>query len=400
MDNVKNLFFKSTYLLLVSVLLFSSCTKDDDESEKKTNYIKVVSLTQNTIKTLLTNFSQTELAALVKYDVDIYTYTYRVNYMGNSITASGVICVPISSGTDFPVLCYQHGTLVAHSEAPSIAYNYPQNMAVESMAGLGYVLVIPDEIGFGSSSDYLHPYLVKESNVMAVTEMLASIREIPKGDLSGSGFNDSLFLMGYSHGGWVTMGVAKELENSSTHNWKLIATASGAGPYYPEMVMNYAFSNKTYEKPFFFAYGMLSYIDNASISNSLTDFYKEPYASKIPNLFDGANSGTIIDDELSQINSELYTDNFLNNYPNGQFLQLQTALKNNETGAWKNSSPILLIHGENDTYIPKTVSDSIFNSFINMGSNNVELLTIQLTNHNTAAVPALSSSLLWFANYK
>lgn len=386
------------FINLLSSILFVGCTKDS-EPEKK-DYKKVLNLSLETIKPLFINAGQAQLAGLANYSVDIYTYNYSMNYKGKPIIESGVICVPISSGESFPVLSFQHGTITAKNEAPSLSYNSLQSISVESLAALGYIMVFPDEIGFGASSDLFHPFLIKDANVLAVTEMLKSITEIPDGDLSGSSINDSLFLLGYSHGGWVTMATVNEIETNNPNHWNLIAAGCGAGPYYPELVMNYALSAETYGKPYYMSYVILSFLDEGIISNELTDFYNEPYANRVPNLFDGINTGGQIDAQLTQINADLYTENFLNNYRKEEFQNLQNALFQNETKAWLNNTPIMLTHGQNDIYIPKTVSDSIYLDFLKLGSENITYMPLPFTDHITAAVPSIASTIIWFQNFR
>jgi len=383
---------------LIVITFFVSCTKDA-EPEKK-DYTKVLTLSTENIKQYFIAAGQPQLAQMVKYSVDIYTYNYSMNFKGLPIKASGLICVPVSAGSEFPILSFQHPTITANAEAPSLAYAKLQNIPFEGIAGMGYIMVIADEIGFGASADQFHPFLIKEHNVLAVIEMLKSLKNIPDGDLSGSSPNDSLFLLGYSHGGWVTMATLQELENNYLNQWNIIAAGCGAGPYCPEQVMKYALSSETYGKPFFLSYGILSFLNDGLITNNLTDFYKEPYASLMPDLFDGNKTGAEIDAQLTQINSDLYADNFLNNYPENEYENLQNALIQNETKAWLNKTPLMLSHGQNDVYIPKTVSDSIYLNFLSLGSENVSYLVVPVTDHITAAVPSIAASIIWFQTFK
>ncbi len=387
----------SVFVILIILITIQSCTKDAEPEVK--DYQKILSLSIETQRAMFSLMAQPQLVSKVKYPVDVYSYKYSMPYKGTSIKASGLICVPVVEGKSFPVLSFQHGTIVAHSKAPTLDYNSLTSKAIESIAGLGYYLVIPDEIGFGESSGYFHPYLIKKHNVLVVTEMLKSVKNISDGELSGASLNDSLFLLGYSHGGWVTMATLKELETGISTDWDLIATASGAGPYFPEQVMDYALSGDTYDKPFYMSYVLMSFVEEGLITNSMSSFFKEPYATSIPALYDGTKTGAEIDAQLTKINADLYKDSFLNDYPNG-FEDLQTAVNQNKTGAWLNKTPIMLTHGQNDVYIPVSVSDSLYQDFIELGSENIEYLVIPLTDHNSAVAPAIGSSLIWFNNFR
>ena len=141
------------YLFVAFILIFHSCT-DDAEPESK-SYNKVSQISAEFSKNLFDLLGESDLKEMIKYSVDIYNYKYPINYKGNTITASGLICVPLNEGHSFPVISFQRGTIVAHHEAPSLSYQTVQNMAIEAIASMGFVVVIPDEIGFGESSNLI-----------------------------------------------------------------------------------------------------------------------------------------------------------------------------------------------------------------------------------------------------
>lgn len=400
MEIVTQKLFKLLSLITIFTLLIVSCSKDDDEPAEVKNYKHVGTVSADLAKGLLIALEQIELSAQVKYDVDLYTYKYQTGFRGQEITASGLICVPISSGMKFPVLSFQHGTMVAHSEAPSVGFNEYQNKSIEIVASLGYVVVMPDLIGFGESSEYLHPYMIKNHHVNAVTDMLNSMRDIPNGDLSGSGMNDSLFLMGYSQGGWSTMAVLNHLDVTDNHEWDLIATACGAGPYYLDEVKNFALSSETYSNPFYMAYVFECFADEGLIDDDLTLYYNEPYATNIPTMFDGSMSGGTINAALTSKNVDLYTPEFLTEYPEGDYAKLQQALLANSTDAWPTNANIFILHGNMDESIPYSVSDSIYNKFVGLGCENVQYTVIPGATHGSGALASIIASLEWFDTFK
>jgi len=348
---------------------------------------------------MLNSAGQGSLSASIRYSVDVYKLIYPMEYQGKTINASGLVAVPISEGEKFPVLSFQHGTMVAKSEAPTVDILGAQAMSVSALAGAGYVVVVPDYIGFGESAQFRHPFFNKESNVNSVTAMLQAVEKLNDGVLSGASINDSLFLAGYSQGGWVTLAVMKSLESNSD-GWNLIATACGAGPYNPEQVKDYALSLTEYGHPYYMPYVFLSFQDAGTVTASLSSFFKEPYASKIPSLYDGLHSGTQIDNELTKVTKDLYTDNFLNNYSDASFDEVRNSFELNRVTAWNNQTPLLLLHGEADVYIPKEVSEQIFQEFTSSGSHKVEYVPFPGLDHNTAAVPAIGYSFTWFQGFR
>ena len=146
----------------------TSCTKDE-KTKDYTYYISKessVSYTKEYITNMidLVSVSYPEASGFKPYvvsDVSIYRIVYKTTVNGEEINASGLVCVPATSGS-YPVLSFQNGTNTINSEAPSeFPLNYTYQL-IESLASMGFVVVIADYPGFGESSQIPHPYLVKE----------------------------------------------------------------------------------------------------------------------------------------------------------------------------------------------------------------------------------------------
>ncbi|NQU87518.1 MAG: hypothetical protein HQ541_17330, partial [Mariniphaga sp.] len=77
------------------------------------------------------------------------------------------MCIPI--GTDaYPLLSFQNGTNTLHANAPSVNPDWELYRFLEAVSSTGFVLAIPDYIGFGSTEEKFHPYLDKESTIQCV----------------------------------------------------------------------------------------------------------------------------------------------------------------------------------------------------------------------------------------
>jgi pimeloyl-ACP methyl ester carboxylesterase len=400
--NLKPIAMKKNFiicLLLIPFLFTFQACNTDEPVEKQPTCELVLKIGTSEFKTLLVNFGYPEWADKILYPVEVYKMTYSTTYKGKTIDASGLVCIPVANQS-FPVLSFQHGTMVAKSEAPSASFFSQTGMAIASIAATGYVVSYPDLVGFGESSDYFHPYYIKESNTQAVTDMLDAIGHVDKASLSNVAINDSLFLAGYSQGGWITMAVLDELEHQSDKSWNLIAASCGAGPYNPTQVMDYAMEVDEYEHPYYMAYVLLSFIDMGLLTNNIGLYIQEPYASAIPGLFDGTKDGDAIDAQLTKVPSDFYTSDFKDNYSEVKFDALRSAFESNQTYAWNNTTPLLLLHGNDDVYIPKAVSDSIYTDFIAAGSEKVTYVSFPELDHNTAAIPAIIYTLNWFDEFR
>jgi len=145
---------------------------------------------------------------------------------------SGLMWVPVAWGLKASIICYQHGTQVYQECAPS-RYN-PNPLAVLSskdltgalqsyvectvgalMASAGYIVVMPDYVGFGDSSLLNgpdHPYVT-----MKLGDSVKGALQRAKESFwwwSAVKPNGKVFLTGYSEGGYATMAGARALQGT------------------------------------------------------------------------------------------------------------------------------------------------------------------------------------------
>jgi len=143
---------------------------------------------------------------------------YRVTYasvipeMGNKpTTATGLLAIPDTGDTSFPMFSYQHGTVYGKEQVPSFPDQSPETqLALAQFAGQGYVVIGADYFGMGLSKEP-EGYMVKGSHQQATYDMLIASRAVlnqmkltaPK-----------LFIGGWSQGGFVTMAFLEKLESA------------------------------------------------------------------------------------------------------------------------------------------------------------------------------------------
>ena len=142
----------------------------------------------------------------------------------NSITLSGKVILP-ADGKFKRYILVSHYTIAANEEAPS------QTLSLEALlVSLGYALIIPDYLGYGVTADMVHPYLVMETTATNVLDMYFQV--LPFMKAAGlSPEHDDIYLMGYSQGGAVTMGVLHMIETRYADQIKVRRVFAGGGPY-------------------------------------------------------------------------------------------------------------------------------------------------------------------------
>lgn len=314
-------------------------------------------------------------------------------YKGEAIEASGLLAVPQNTPTVPALVSAQHGTMFKAADAPS---NFPATFSgFELIGAAGYITVIPDFIGYGVSSDIFHPYYDEEHSARAVVDMLKAAKYFLQQEKIIS--NGNLFLVGYSEGGYVTLAAQKEIESNPAHDLSLTAVAAGAGGYDLAGMMNEISTTSTYADPAFLAFILQAYNITYDWERPLTDFFAEPYASNIPNLFDGTRIREEINSELTNAPASLFTPDF---YAALQSTtaepELRAAIAANSLLDWVPKSPTRLYHGTEDEAVFFQTSVTTFETFQAEGATNVELIPIPGGMHRTSITPMMFDVLQWF----
>lgn len=406
MKNVKQ---HSYFLLIIvfSVLFLNSCKKDDEPTTKHDYYISKeykLSISNQDAKAMLTAFSliypeSAILGTKATSDVEVNKITYKTTFKNSNIQASGLVCLPKTAG-DYPILCFQNGTNTEHSKAPTENPRDNLFLMMESVASMGFIVVIPDYIGFGASSQLPHPYLHAESTTQSILDMLRAVKELGTDENIVAKPNQNLFIFGYSQGGWATMQLQKTIEKDYSTEFNLVASSCAAGPYSLEYMNEYITGQTEYPMPYFLAYLLNAYHTIGSITNPLSDFFQEPYASKIPGLFDGMHSDDAINAELTPQMVTLLTPVYRTGFAtNANF---KSALKANSIEAWVISTPTRLYHAANDEYIPVSLSEKMFADFKTVGvpDSKIKLILIPGYNHPGGVIPVGLSTMMWFLELK
>jgi len=159
--------------------------------------------------------------------VALYRITYDsvVPEKGNKpIVATGLLAVPQTGATHFPLVSYQHGTVYLKTQVPSIPEQSPETqLMIAQFAGQGYVLIGPDYFGMGNSTEPEGYGVMASQQQASVDMLLASKAVLAQMKIS----TDKLFIGGWSEGGFVTMAFLERLEKIGE---KVDGAATASGP--------------------------------------------------------------------------------------------------------------------------------------------------------------------------
>jgi pimeloyl-ACP methyl ester carboxylesterase len=396
--------------VMLPLMLVQSCRKEPDPFDDNLYLVSAsreVTLTKDNIITLL-NAAKTlypDLAGVVsdvQSGVIVYSVTYNTTFMGQDILASGLIAIPSAPG-EYPVLSYQNGTNTLYANAPSKNPYYTLYQLLECISSTGYVVVIADYLGFGTSEQLVHPYLQKESTVQTIVDMLFALKEFDVDVAKDISVSNEYFLLGYSQGGWATLALLEGLEKNYHSDFTVRAASCGAGPYDISYFNSYILSLTEYPMPVFLGYIANAYSVYDLYSNPLTDLFNEPYASRIHGLFDGMHSTEQINNQLTVNIPELFKADYISGYASSATYQgMRDALVTNSIQGWHSSVPLLFMHGTADDYVVAELSERMHDAMIDAGTNPVTCLYVTMHDlgHAEGIVPAGLAGLEFFKTFR
>lgn len=385
--------------LVVLLPLFWSC--DDGGESNRNDYLLTVAerngRTPEELESLFRIAGISGLEAYLHYETKIYLIEYETDYLGSKIKASGLISVPITSEA-IPMLSFQHGTITGNFEAPTEDSDYS---LLGGLASAGYIFIIPDMIGFGSSSDILHPYYHEELTAGSILDMIRATEELCLQEEIN--FNGELYLAGYSEGGYATMATHKSIEQHPIDGIELIASAPASGGYDVKGMQEYFFSLETYHQPFYMAYVALSYESVYDWPLTLADFFQEPYASALPEYFDGSLSGSQINSQLTDVVADYLTAEFLEGADTDtKYVPLINAFEENSLDDWTPQKPMFMYHGSADITVPYQNSVDTYEKILSLGASTdvVTFTEIVDATHGSGVFPYIRGFMADFENFR
>ncbi|MCK5855670.1 MAG: hypothetical protein KAG56_10645, partial [Sulfurovaceae bacterium] len=107
----------------------------------------------------------------------------------------------------------------------------------------------------------------------------------------------------------------------------------------------------------------------------------EPYASKLPTLFDGSLARPLIDKELTQTTTGedgLFAQSFVDNFLADPNFWFREAMVENSLHAWSPQTTIKLVHCQGDEVIPYGISQITEGTMKAMKAKDVSVVPVEL----------------------
>lgn len=403
---MKSSFFiiKSLHKCIMSiciVVLFVDCKNN---SMKPTEYLSgdIISATSlglyspNEILQIF-NSSQISIPFDISYSVKALSITYQTtDAQGNNIEASGAFFIP-QGIANLPLLSIQHGTETKRDLVASVSpYNSTEGITGLLTASMGYMTIIPDYPGFGVS-DEVHPYFHAKSLIPCVIDFI----------YAGKSYclehqiilDGSVFLTGYSEGGYVTLATQKTIEEEFATEIHLAAVAPLGGLYDLVGTFDNIFNDDTYSTPAYVAYFFNAY-NKIYNWNRLNDIFNSQYSSIIPELFDGSKSWIEVVNQLPTTFSGLMNPAFITNVVNGNEQSILETIQENTLLDWIPKAPMHFFHGDIDRIAPYINTLTTVDALTENGAANILLTVIPNGTHETAGPSAIFGAIQWFESFK
>jgi len=335
-----------------------------------------------------------DFAPEVLYNITMYKISYNtIDPYGNEVLASGVIAYPENLDQAFPVISWQHGTEVKRENVSS---NDGFNLLSLWLTARGYIYLEPDYLGLGES-ELLHPYCLKNPSAWTTIDLIRAAQTFCD-NLDSFYYpiksNNDLILFGYSEGGYVTMASHMMIEQQNLDEFNLLASFPMAGPYDLSGVMvDLMLTYESYGEPFYLPYVLVPYITYYEMG-LLDEYFLPEYAEMFAYLFNGNYSSSYINSLLPDIPIEILLPQVIEDFTNNLNHPLRLNLSENNLWNWNPQADMHMYHGMGDELIPYQNSQLAYDSFINNGSDNVNLYLVpeELGGHSDVAEYCLISA--------
>lgn len=200
----------------------------------------------------------------------VVTY-YSTDQHGDKVLLSGKVSYPdwcIGDENVAPVIFGFHGTQFANKDIPS-------GNSKEDFKSLGTdkIYIMPDYLGYGVSSDRVHPYMYDELTARNCIDMLPVV--FPLLDSLGVRYADSLDIVGFSQGAAVALWTLQILEKQYADKYPVRRAFLGGGSYDVYATYKTNLSRNKTDLPALIPYLIMGLSEAYDLNFQLEDFFSK-----------------------------------------------------------------------------------------------------------------------------
>ena len=367
------------YLLMLVVLVFSaSCSEDTDrltpvkyETLESIMFTKDVTL-DDAINVNIQEYGITpefldlllqklNLFRLIAVDLTAYGVRYHtVAPDGTPIVASGVVYYPKNTNPRgvleiSPINKSKHGCVSRNVLTAEVV-----------IATLGYICIIPDLIGCGSTDDLPISYMQHENAAQVSADLRRAAAELIR-NAYGKTMPSESTLLGYSLGGSISWALARHYAKHPELGVNVEDIYIGGGAYDPSIAL------KTFISTRYSQYAVLpNIIYSMDYYDKLSLDFSKIFKGELLENYQEWCTGSIPIAQLTQrlgVNMEDYLDFsfFTDDNPDMNRL-MQTAASKAIPNDWRPSERVHLYCAKEDSYVPRQCSDELYKYLLNVGA--------------------------------
>lgn len=285
---------------------------------------------------------------------------YSIDLQGKEVRLSGAVFYPIRGRIHNVIIC-PHFTVAANYEVPSMTCPLEA-----TLAALGYVVVMPDYIGYGASVDRVHPYLQQDLTAHNVADMALAVRPF----LANRRImveSEEIIIVGYSQGGAAAMFTQRLMETDIEYNglFKIKKTYCGGGPYNVARTYEYCMVHDKTGIPYAVPLLIVGMAEGMEIPLDVASFFREPLKSHYEEWlkskkYNGTQITAMIgEDRLSKILSPEGMDL---THPETQ--RLYKELQENALPSdYMPQTPMYIFHSKDDQTVPFINAEEVRSQF-------------------------------------
>jgi dienelactone hydrolase len=389
---------KSMRLLICAGLLslMMGCTKKQQTAPAARGQLLEHTLNGQLSRTeVVDRITELDGNTIARYDVKFYSITYRTEYQGKPVDTRGLLIIP-ELGDTVRLLMYCHGTelpsklIGADKVTPSLykgsrdTHNDVRNMGL-GWASAGYVVFIPDYIGFGLTLGKDHPYIYFPELFKANIDGLLASRTLiaQKGLL----YNDQLFIAGWSQGGGACLSAHKYIQENYSSDFRVKASSSLAG--LTNVVLFTADMMKKQNENIavlpILSWGIYTINKFSALKRPTDQIYTYPVFDQMSSILTPSSKP-----------SEVFSQVFLNGITNGSDTEFSRTLSENSFHqGWRPVGKVFLHHGDADNIVPYAVSESVREGLTAAGAD-ITLYTYPGGGHASELGPFIKNTLADF----
>jgi len=378
-------------LIIIAGFILAACGGNDVNTSPRGNVIgtpKVIGskMTTTQLDAVTAANSLQELTGTAKCDVTVAQINYQTPGVqpGEMTNASAAVLVPSGANCPgpFPLVAFARGTNLEKAHATANPTDPTTMLLMAFFASQGYAVVATDYLGYALSSYPYHPYMHAETEASAVIDSIRATRNAASS--LGLSLNGKIMLSGYSQGGHSAMATHREIERENTGEFKLVAAAHLAGPYYVSSALTDGVTNPILGVQYFVPFQVTAWQKiYGNIYGTASDVFNSPYDSFIENLIPAANypadlaklppTSTTPSAARDDIFKAAYLTDLVTNPDNTTII----AAKKQDLLGWDPKAPTTLCGGTGDPTVKFHINaQTLYDDFKSRGVANVSLVDV------------------------